>query len=265
MVVSPTASRVPLRPGDFDTLSQALDYAATGQTGINFYASNGSVKHTMSYAELRQEAIELAHRLVPLAPKNALVGLIADTSPDFVRAFFACQYAGLLPVPMPVPTAMGGKEIYLHQIEQMSATAKVSCLFVPERLLDLLGTLPDTTGLTIYTMESPDLGQRSEKLRPHSKDDLCYIQYSSGSTNDPKGVIGSQKSVVANCHAIIAHGLQVRDGDRAVSWLPLYHDMGLIGFLVAPIMAQLSIDLMAPSDFARRPLTPVPVPKGQPP
>lgn len=255
MVVSPTASRVPLRPGDFETLSDALDYAATGETGINFYASNGTVKHVLSYTKLREEAVELARRLVPLAPKNALVGLIADTSPDFVRMFFACQYAGLLPVPMPVPTAMGGKDNYVHQIRQMSETAKVSCLFVPERLLAMLGEIQNTTGLSIYNMEAPELGERSDRLRPHSASDLCYIQYSSGSTNDPKGVIGSQQSVVANCHAIIAHGLQVRDGDRAVSWLPLYHDMGLIGFLVAPIMSQLSIDLMAPSDFARRPLT----------
>lgn len=255
MVVTPTASRVPLRPGDFGTLSEALDYAATGETGINFYSSNGSAKHVMPYKTLREEAMELARKLIPLAPKNALIGLIADTSPDFVRTFFACQYAGLLPVPMPVPTTMGGKENYVHQIRQMSETAKVSCIFVPERLLDMLGEIQTTTGISIYNMEAPDLNARSDALRPHSADDLCYIQFSSGSTNDPKGVIGSQKSVVANCHGIIAHGLQVRDGDRAVSWLPLYHDMGLIGFLVAPIMSQLSLDLMAPSDFARRPLT----------
>ena len=255
MVVTPTASQVPFRPGDFGTLSDALDYAATGETGINFYASNGSAKHVMSYATLREEAMELARKLIPLAPKNALVGLIADTSPAFVRAFFACQYAGLLPVPMPVPTTMGGKDSYLHQIKQMAETAKVSCIFVPERLMDMLGKLQDITGIPIYNADTPGLTHSSEDLRPHSPDDLCYIQYSSGSTNEPKGVIGSQKSVVANCHAIIAHGLQVRDGDRAVSWLPLYHDMGLIGFLVAPIMSQLSIDLLAPSDFARRPLT----------
>ena len=255
MVVSPTASRVPLRPGDFDTISEALDYAATGETGINFYSSNGSVKHVLPYRQLRDEAMALAKKLIPLAPKNALIGMIADTSPDFVRTFFACQYAGLLPVPMPMPTTMGGRENYIHQIRQMAETAKVSCMFVPAKLLDMLDALKEATGLAIYTMETPDLSEQSETLRPHSKNDLCYIQYSSGSTNDPKGVIGSQKSVVANCHAIIAHGLQVREGDRAVSWLPLYHDMGLIGFLVAPIMSQLSIDLMAPSDFARRPLT----------
>ena len=255
MVVSPTASGILSRPGDFNTLSEALDYAATGETGVNFYSSNGSVKHVLPYRQLRAEAIELAKHLIPLAPKNALVGLIAETSPAFVRAFFACQYAGLLPVPMPVPTTMGGKDNYLHQIRQMSQTAKVSCLFVPERLTDMLAPLQELTGLSLYQLEDPGLTERSDKLRPHSADDLCYIQYSSGSTNDPKGVIGSQKSVVANCHAIIAHGLQVRENDRAVSWLPLYHDMGLIGFLVAPIMSQLSLDLMAPSDFARRPLT----------
>ena len=155
MVVSPTASSIPSRPGDFSTLSDALDYAATGDTGVNFYSSNGSVKHVLPYRQLRAEAIELAKHLIPLAPKNALVGLIAETSPAFVRAFFACQYAGLLPVPMPVPTTMGGKDNYLHQIRQMSQTAKVSCLFVPERLTDMLAPLQAIPGLSLALQEHP--------------------------------------------------------------------------------------------------------------
>ena len=119
----------------------------------------------------------------------------------------------------------------------------------------MLSDTLDALSIPLMNMTKPDLPQSKGTLRKHSADGLCYIQYSSGSTNDPKGVIGSQKSVTANCHAIIAHGLQVRPGDRAVSWLPLYHDMGLIGFMIAPMMSQLSLDLMASSDFARRPLT----------
>ncbi len=254
-VATPTQSGIPLRLGNFNTLTDALDYAATGQTGINIYASNGRLSESLSYRQLRHQARQMARRLVPMAPKNTLIGIIAQTSANFVRTFFACQYAGLVPVPMPMPTTMGGKEPYLHQISQMCETAKVSALFAPARLLDMLGGTLDELGIPLLDMSDPELPSPATDVRVHGKDDLCYIQYSSGSTNDPKGVIGSQHSVTSNCNGIIAHGLQVREGDRAVSWLPLYHDMGLIGFMVAPMMSQLSLDLMAPSDFARRPLT----------
>ena len=254
-VATPTQSGIPLRLGNFNTLTDALDYAATGQSGISIYASNARLSESLPYSQLRAQAIQMAKHLVPLAPKNTLIGIIAQTSANFVRTFFACQYAGLVPVPMPMPTTMGGKETYLHQISQMCETAKVSALFAPERLLEMLGDTLDELGIPLLNMAAPDLPAPAGDIRPHGKDDLCYIQYSSGSTNDPKGVIGSQHSVTSNCNAIIAHGLQVRDGDRAVSWLPLYHDMGLIGFMIAPMMSQLSLDLMAPSDFARRPLT----------
>ena len=126
-VATPTHSGTPLRLGDFETLTDALDYAATGQTGINFYAANGKLDTTISYSQLRIEAMDMAEHLVSLAPKNALIGMIAQTSAEFARLFFACQYAGLVPVPMPMPTTMGGKETYLHQISQMCDTAKVSC------------------------------------------------------------------------------------------------------------------------------------------
>lgn len=138
IAASPAASDIPLRLGDFKTLTDALDYAATGKTGINFYAANGTLKSVLTYADLRSQSIQMARRLSQLAPKGALIGLLAQTSEHFVRIFFACQYAGLVPVPMPVPTTMGGKDVYLNQIKQMCETAKVSALFAPTRLMDML-------------------------------------------------------------------------------------------------------------------------------
>lgn len=255
MLETPTQSGIPLRFGDFQTLTDALDYAATGSTGINFYNANGKLEDSLPYRQLQSEAMAMAARLVAYAPEGALIGILAQTSADFVRTFFACQYAGLVPVPMPMPTAMGSKDAFLFQICQMCSTAKVAALFAPAALLDMLNETLNMLDIPLLDMAAPALPAPADHLRKHGADGLCYIQYSSGSTNDPKGVIGSQASVTANCHAIIAHGLQVRAGDRAVSWLPLYHDMGLIGFMVAPMMSQLSLDLMAPSDFARRPLT----------
>lgn len=252
---TPTRSGLNLRLGDFSTLTEALDYAATGESGLNFYSATGTLDHVVPYAQLRAEAMALGVKLAAFAPSNALVGLIAETSPDFARMFFACQYAGLVPVPLPMPTTMGGRDSYLHQLRQMASSARIAALMAPAALIDMCGEAMRPIDVPVLDVAAPDLGDETGELRPHGPDDLCYIQYSSGSTNDPKGVIGTQSTVTANCEGIIRHGLKVREGDRAVSWLPLYHDMGLVGFLIAPMMSQLSLDLMAPSSFARRPLT----------
>ncbi|MEL6323045.1 MAG: fatty acyl-AMP ligase, partial [Pseudomonadota bacterium] len=115
---TPTRSGLNLRLGDFSTLTEALDYAATGESGLNFYSATGTLDHVVPYAQLRAEAMALGVKLAAFAPSNALVGLIAETSPDFARMFFACQYAGLVPVPLPMPTTMGGRDSYLHQLRQ---------------------------------------------------------------------------------------------------------------------------------------------------
>jgi fatty-acyl-CoA synthase len=82
---------------------------------------------------------------------------------------------------------------------------------------------------------------------------VAYIQYSSGSTSDPKGVLITQRAIMANATGILCHGLKVTPADRAFSWLPLYHDMGLVGFCLSPLMGQVSVDYLATTAFARRP------------
>jgi fatty-acyl-CoA synthase len=97
------------------------------------------------------------------------------------------------------------------------------------------------------------LDESDGELRPFGPDDVAYIQYSSGSTSSPKGVLISQRAIVANTSGILRHGLNARPDDRAFSWLPLYHDMGLVGFCLAPMMGQVSVDYLPTSAFARRP------------
>ena len=98
------------------------------------------------------------------------------------------------------------------------------------------------------------LPEKPVDLRPLGPAELCYIQFSSGSTRHPHGVQITQSALMANLGGITGPaGLEVVPGDRAASWLPLYHDMGLIGFLMAPLSTQLSLDYLTPRDFARRP------------
>ncbi|MEM8772226.1 MAG: fatty acyl-AMP ligase [Pseudomonadota bacterium] len=254
----PTPSRnasLDTKVGGFATVPEALDYAAQGETGYNFYNLRGEVTQRLSYRELRDRAQELAGKLAARFERGARIAIVAETSPDFVTTFFACQYAGLSPAPMPMPVNLGGKDGYIQQVRQMVAGAKASAAVGPASLREFLNdAATDVSNVEVFDFDSLHELSESKTPTPFNADEGCYIQYSSGSTSAPKGVIGTQQSVCANLTSITQHGLYVASGDRCVSWLPLYHDMGLIGFMLAPLFAQMSVDYLATSDFVRRPL-----------
>jgi len=252
---TPTARNIPLRHGDFPTLTEALDYAATGDTGFNYFDGKGRLVTSLSYADLRIQSIDMAKRLVDFAPKDSRIGLAAVSTPDFAILFFACQYAGLVPAPLPLPVTLGGRSSYERQLERMADTGDFFALFAPASMEPIMSSALNDTATPVLTFDDVNALTVGDDLRPFGADDLCYIQYSSGSTSSPKGILGTQSSVSANCHGITKYGLQVNETDRATSWLPLYHDMGLIGCMIAPMMAQLSVDFMDPTDFTRRPMT----------
>jgi fatty-acyl-CoA synthase len=247
---------LPLRHGDFATLTEALDYAALGETGMNLHSPKGELVAAIPYGALRQEARALACRMLASGLKPGdRVAMIADTDADFVRAFFACQYAGLAPAPMPLPAAFGGKDAYIAHIRRMIESARATAALGPADLQAWLAEAAQGLDLAIVGgLEAfPEQGLPESSLPTVQADDLCYLQFSSGSTRFPLGISVTQRALMANAAAICRDGLAVRRGDRAVSWLPLYHDMGLVGFLLTPLACQLSIDLMPTRAFARRP------------
>jgi len=252
---TPTARGQALRHGDFATLSEALDYAATCDTGFNYFDGKANLKTVLPYAELREKAVDLAKRLVPFAEKNARVGLAAVSTPEFAVMFMACQYAGLVPAPLPLPVTLGGRSSYERQLQRMADTGDFHALFCPSSMEPIMSSALNDQAIPVMTFEDVLDLPKGEELRPFGTDDLCYIQYSSGSSSSPKGIIGTQASVSANCHGISKSGLAVTEQDRCTSWLPLYHDMGLIGFMLTPLMSQLSVDFIDPQDFTRRPIT----------
>ena len=253
--MTPTAPNRELRHANFATLAEALDHAATGETGINFHDLRGKLVLALPYADLRAQALELARGLLAagLAPGER-VGLIADTTGDFVRAFFACQYAGLAPVPMPLPTPLGGRDAYVAQIARMLSAAAAGAVIAPEEFEGWVVEAAAASGVarTLRLKELPTGGDAA--LPQLSPDQTSYLQFSSGSTRAPTGVVVTHRALMANLVAITRDGLQVTAKDRAVSWLPLYHDMGLIGFLLGPVASQMSLDLLPTASFVRRPL-----------
>lgn len=246
-----------MRRADFATLTEALDYAARGETGLNFYSGKGELVEALPYRDLRQQAMALARRLLNAGlERGERVALIADSDGDFARAFYGCQYAGLVPTPMPLPVALGGKEGYIAHIRRMIESAGATAAFAPASMEPWLSGAADGLDLKIVgTLAALDGVQEGDiELSALDPSDLSYIQFSSGSTRFPLGVAVTQRAVMANAKAISQHGLMLRDGDRAVSWLPLYHDMGLVGFLLTPLTCQITIDLLPTREFARRPL-----------
>lgn len=256
-IPTPSLNRsLPMRKDGFGTLTDALEYAAQGETGYNFFDLRGDLSAALPFRTVVKEARALAVKLAGKFQRGARIGVVAETGPGFIRTFFACQYAGLLPAPMPLPVNLGGKEGYLNQVRLMIEGAKASGAIGPSNLKSFLQEAvrdrPDVAVLSfddLYALPDTD-----DELQPLQADENCYIQYSSGSTSAPKGVIGTQFSVMSNLRGITTHGLKLRDDDRACSWLPLYHDMGLIGFVLSPMTAQRSVDFIATSDFVRRPL-----------
>lgn len=256
--MSPTPSSnttLARRFGDFATLTEALDYAAQGETGINVYSPRGELQEVLSYADLRDQSRALAGRMLAtgLQPGER-VAMIAETDGDFIRAFFACQYAGLIPAPMPLPAAFGGKDAYIAHIRRMIETARASAALGPGELQEWLGLAAEGLDLKVVgQLDAFPAEPAPGPLPGLDADDLCYIQFSSGSTRFPLGISVTHRALMANAESISRDGLKVRDGDRAVSWLPLYHDMGLVGFLLTPLACQLSLDIMPTRAFARRP------------
>jgi fatty-acyl-CoA synthase len=257
VIPTPTQNAsLPFRRGGFTSLCEALDYAAKGETGFNFFDARGKLLARLSYRQLQADAQSFARRLIGagVAAGERLV-LIADTWPGFCIAFFGAQYAGVVPVPVPVPVGLGAKAHYIFQLRKQIAASQAVGVLAPDELVEFAETAAEGTtarlagGMAFYSA----LPEAKTDLRPLGAGMRCYVQFSSGSTRAPLGVDIRQNQLMANIDgSITAQGLD--ENDSGVSWLPLYHDMGLIGFILAPMCAQRSVDLLAPRDFARRPM-----------
>jgi fatty-acyl-CoA synthase len=242
--------------GGFSTLVEGLEFAARTSSGFVFHTPRGAVEGFLSYAELRDRAEETAGRLAAAGLKRGdRVAIVAETAPSFMVAFFGCQYAGMLPCPMPYPMHIGGKAAYIERIAAMMRAADAAAALGPAELSDHLRQAAARAGVPLVLShdELAALTPAAGAVRPFAPHEAAYIQYSSGSTSDPKGVLISQRAICANTTGILRHGLKVRPEDRAFSWLPLYHDMGLVGFCLAPMMGQVPVHYLATPAFARRP------------
>ncbi len=255
VTLTPTFDGLARRRASFGTLGQALDYAALGAKGMNFHDARADLVHGYRYAQLAADARAGARTLVAAGVQPGdRVALIAETGADFAAAFFAAIYAGAYPVPLPLPTSFGGREAYIEQIATQLRSCDPRLVLSPEGLFAMVeqaatGLCPAHDWAVYFAGPAPDVALPTAKPT-----DIAYLQYSSGSTRFPHGVAVTHEALLANL-AGHAHCMEAGDGDRVVSWLPWYHDMGLVGCMLAPLANQISVDYLATEDFARRPLS----------
>jgi fatty-acyl-CoA synthase len=214
----------------------------------------GGEQVRISYREIEALTADLAARWAGLSirPGDRVVLVVADER-EFVLAFLSALRTGVVPVPVYPPFMLGQLDAYLDGLRHVCRTYGARLCIASEVLMPLLG--PGSLPCPVDSFASLLAARRGDIGSP-APGDVAFLQFTSGSTGDPKGVIVTHGSLLANAHVIGRHGLAV-DGavDRAVSWLPLYHDMGLIGFLFVPLLTQASIWYLPPLEFARAPMT----------
>ena len=252
---TPTLDTLPRRLADFGTVGEALDYAAKGRRGLNFHDARGSLTQAYPYAELRADSLAHAHRFIALGIKPGdRIALVAETGPEFAACFFGAVYAGAWPVPLPLPTSFGGREAYVDQLGVQLKSSDPELFLYPPELADYCTAAAEKAGVTPRDWESlAQIDTLPNTLPSANPDDIAYLQYSSGSTRFPHGVAVTHRALLDNLHSH-GIGLEVEQSDRVISWLPWYHDMGLVGCLLSPIAMQMSVDYLKTEDFARRPL-----------
>lgn len=234
-----------------ETLSDAIDRLDVGERGFYFASRTTSVTQ-LSFLKLRQVVRSLARKLSHLGcqPGDPVIIAIADQA-QFIQVFLSVIRAGLVAVPVYPPSVIADLNGYIADIERIRRVTGAKHVLTCDALYQRMHSNGTVAGLTSWS----DIAFRREcgELPCVSGSDAALIQFTSGSTGSPKGVELSHGNLISNSLAI-QHSLAINPAsDRGVSWLPFHHDMGLIGFLITPVLVQASTWLLSPLEFVRRP------------
>ena len=264
----PVFSPVPIPPAPLatDTLETVVEAlwmrAVADPTRVHVHLESAGGVHEITFGALRDGAAVLGASLAKHGGQpGQAVAIMLPTGFDFLQSFMGVLAAGMIPVPLYPPPRLDRLEDYLLRQTKILANAEARLLITfPEAApvtAALRSAVPSLTGIvtasTLREHPQPPYATQQPIEHPHaSRDDVALIQYTSGSTGDPKGVSLTHANLLANIRAIAA-GLALSPTDVAVSWLPLYHDMGLIGTWLSSIVYGIPLTLMSPLSFLAQP------------
>jgi 1-acyl-sn-glycerol-3-phosphate acyltransferase len=244
-------------PAAAQTLTEVLDWhVATHPDRPHILLSESAAEeHTITYGALADDARAVARglRRWGLEPGQR-VAIMLPTGEAFFSAFFGILYAGSVPVPIYPPTRPSQLEDHLRrQAGILSNAGAVMLITVPEaRTVAILLKAHVESLRAVETVDRLRLVRGEDVATPTRADDMALLQYTSGATGDPKGVVLTHANLLANIRAVV-EVMEVDSSDVFVSWLPLYHDMGLIGAWLTPLYFAVPVVIMSPLSFLARP------------
>ncbi|WP_158853302.1 AMP-binding protein [Saccharothrix deserti] len=238
-------------PGPSTLVHVLLDHVSNrgDQQAYEYLHDDGHVE-AMTYGELFHRACAVAHRLRAENTAGGPALLLYPPGLDFVTAVWACFLAGVPAVPA-YPPLFGPADRVTRRFARVLADSRATALLADPAVLGALTAFPDTPPLPpVITLDGTGA---TDEPTPPVPDDVALIQYTSGSTSQPKGVVLEHRNLIANVRAI-SEVFALDETARVVSWLPPYHDMGLIGFILTPVHGGFPVRLMSPVHFLRNPL-----------
>ncbi len=241
----------------YDTLIELLDDARSKDRHIRFIDGEDD-ESTVTFAELWDRALALLDSLQSKGmQKGDELVIFSKSNESFVVAYWAAILGGIIPVPV----AVGISDEHKHKLFRILRQLEKATLFTEQDLLDRLlafardNQLDDVTAILeqrTSLMSDVAPGVQGE-IYAATPDDVAFIQYSSGSTSDPKGVCLTHRNLCTNVRAIV-EGTGWNEDDISLSWMPLTHDMGLIGYHLSVLAAGMNHAVMDTNAFVRRPL-----------
>ncbi|MBQ0755043.1 MAG: AMP-binding protein [Gammaproteobacteria bacterium] len=206
----------------------------------------------MTYEQLHDCTRGVAGFLVDRVKKGDRVAICCSPSLDFIRAYIACLYAGVVAVPTYPPARSADWERLSNILKDSGCVAIMTDDLIAQSLRDRLGE--SERSIPVYAVSECVANAQMRELPETSADDVAFLQYTSGSTGNPKGVVVTHANLMANENAVCkAFGHD--DESDLLGWLPMYHDMGLIGIALQPLYLGTTSTLMSPQTFLKSPLS----------
>jgi acyl-CoA synthetase (AMP-forming)/AMP-acid ligase II len=242
---------------NFATLNDALIERRSSRRTITYIEGENNERE-LPFGDLHSRALGLLHHFQACGatPGSEMI-LLLDSNAQFVDAFWACLLGNIIAVPL-APGASDEHKLKFFRVlgrlaqPHLCTDQKIFSRLSAYATDNALKTALESINSKVVFLDRIDDISQAGRVHPAKPDDIAFVQYSSGSTSEPKGVALTHRNLLTNI-AAIAHGIELSTADVGLSWMPLTHDMGLIGFHLTPFVMDVTHHLIATAAFVRRP------------